>query len=305
MLLGELAALGTAACWSWTAVFFTEAGKRIGSYRLNKIRLVMAVCFYAIIMFVMTGLPYPTTVSWEQAGWLAISAIIGLIIGDGAGFRSLVILGPRLATLVMSTSPIFATIIAWIFLHEKLGMMELLGMAMTIGGVMWVVAERREHGHKLDDDHPDSGSKKLGVLLAIVAAASQAIGLIFSKHAMNDVGESLDPFPASMTRLLVASSFIWVMAAFKGEIPTTVKSMKNRVAMLFALGGAFFGPLLGIWTSLIAVKLIPTGVASTLNSTAPILMIPVVRLVYKEKPTVRSLAGTILAFAGVVLLFWN
>ena len=43
MLWGELAALGTAVCWSFTAIFFSISGRRIGAEVVNRSRLLFAL----------------------------------------------------------------------------------------------------------------------------------------------------------------------------------------------------------------------------------------------------------------------
>jgi drug/metabolite transporter (DMT)-like permease len=69
------------------------------------------------------------------------------------------------------------------------------------------------------------------------------------------------------------------------------------------VGGAICGPFLGIWLSLVSVKLIETGVAATLMGTAPIWVIPWVWILYGEKTSLRGLLGTIIAIGGIALLF--
>ena len=56
-----------------------------------------------------------------------------------------------------------------------------------------------------------------------------------------------------------------------------------------------YGPL--------AVKNAAVGVASTLTSLAPIILIPLSRILFKERITSRAIGGTVLALAGIVLLF--
>ncbi|MBD3258834.1 EamA family transporter, partial [candidate division GN15 bacterium] len=291
---GEIAALATAVCWSLTAICFSEAGRRIGSFRVNAIRLLFAVAIYTVILLATTGRLFPEDLNRAQVLWLALSGLIGLVIGDGAGFKALVMIGPRRTTLLWGTAPIMATVIAWIFLDEKLQWIQMLGIALTIGGVWWVVAERkyRSQNHfNLEQGHPDSGSLLLGVLLGLLAALGQAAGLVISKHAMLNAGGTLDPLPASFLRMLTSAVMIWVFAALRGQLVSTLKAMKRRSAMAFALGGAIFGPFLGVWTSLIAVSMIPAGIAATLNATTPIWIIPNVVLYYKEKVSIRAVLG--------------
>ncbi|RME28649.1 MAG: EamA family transporter, partial [Candidatus Zixiibacteriota bacterium] len=86
--LGEIAALGTAACWSFTAVFFSEAGRRLGSFKVNQIRLFLAVVIYSLVLYFRFGWVLPPDLNARQFWLLAGSGIIGLVIGDGAGFKA-------------------------------------------------------------------------------------------------------------------------------------------------------------------------------------------------------------------------
>ncbi|HUV29867.1 MAG TPA: DMT family transporter [Acidobacteriota bacterium] len=305
--LGELAALGTAFCWSFTAVFFSEAGRRIGSFRVNSIRLLFAVTIYCIVLLVTTGRIFPEDLNSSQVFWLALSGFIGLVLGDGCGFKALVMIGPRLTTLLWSTAPIMATVIAWFLLGEQLGLLHLVGIGITIAGLSWVVLERRYGGSNqfnLHREHPDSGTLLKGVLLGLAAALGQAAGLVLSKHAMLNAGGILDPMPASFIRMLSSLIVIWLFAGLSGRLRANVSAFKNGRAVLFAAGGATMGPFLGVWLSLVAVTMIPAGIAATLNAATPILIIPVVIAYYREKVTFRALIGALLAVGGMVLLFF-
>ncbi len=55
--------------------------------------------------------------------------------------------------------------------------------------------------------------------------------------------------------------------------------------------------------SMVAVKYTQAGIAATIMSTFPIVVIPLTMIVYKEKPTTRSVVGSIVAIIGVALLF--
>ena len=163
--IGEAAALGTALLWSFTSIFFSEAGKRIGAFKVNKIRLLIAVLIYGLVLLIKSGSPIPTGIGQVAIWWLCLSSLMGLVIGDSMLFKAFVTLGPRLTTLVFTSSPIMATIIAWVFLDEQLGAWDMLGIAITMAGISWVVAERRYANTKrVHDDHPDSMSFAVGIL---------------------------------------------------------------------------------------------------------------------------------------------
>jgi drug/metabolite transporter (DMT)-like permease len=304
--LGEISALAAALFWSFTAVFFSEAGRIIGSYRVNKIRLLFAITIYMVILTITTGHPIPLGLNWAQIGWLSISGIVGLSIGDAAGFKALVMIGPRLATLLFCTVPIFTTVIAWIFLGEKLQFVDLLGVVITLSGVSWVVMERRyqsDNRFALHKDHPDHGSMARGITLVTIASLCQAGGLILSKQGMMYSGSVVDPMQASFVRMLAGGAVIWIWAIVRGDSRETVQSMRNGKAMLLTLGGAVFGPFLGVWSSLVALAHTSAGIAATLNSTSPILILPTVILYYKERVSPRAAIGALIAVIGVTLLF--
>jgi len=140
---GECAALGTALRFAVGSNFFTAAGRRMGSAVLNRLRITMALVLLAATLTVVWGVPWPTWATAPQLGWLSLSGLVGFVFGDANFFRALVILGPGRATLLVSLAPVFTALLAWPVLGESPGPLALLGMALTLAGILWVL---REHG---------------------------------------------------------------------------------------------------------------------------------------------------------------
>ena len=196
-----------------------------------------------------------------------------------------------------------ATVIAWMFLDERLGGWDLLGIALTIAGITWVVAERRYRDEpRVEGDHPDASSFSRGILLALGGAFGQAAGLVLSKEAMLNLGQTVEPFVASYVRMIFALAAVWLVALVRGHVIATVRAARDVKALGLLSGGAFVGPFLGVWLSLVAVSLIPAGIAATLNAMVPVLVIPLVVIVYKEKVSPRAVIGAFVAMGGVALL---
>ena len=299
---GELAALTTAFCWAFTSLFFAESGKIIGSFKVNNIRLLMAVIIYMIVLFFTKGSLFPENLTSSHVVWLGLSGFVGLVIGDGAGFKSMVMIGPRLTSLIYSLAPVMATIIAWFFLDEKLELVDMFGISLTLGGIGWVISERQYKYNSLHNTHPDNGSLAKGVLLGVLAALGQATGLVLAKHAMLNLGTELPPMESAFIRMLISMFAIWIIAGFRGQLKETIRAMKNKKAMGYALGGSIAGPFLGVWMSLLAVKYIAAGIAATLNSTTPIWLLPLTRIVQKDKISLRVVTGTVIAVGGIAIL---
>lgn len=292
-LLGEFAALGTACCWAATAMAFESAGRRIGSLPVNLIRLVIGFGFLSAFLWITRGRPFPTDASAHAWLVLGLSGLVGFAFGDLCLFRAFVLIGSRLSILIMSLVPPFAAILGWLVLGETLGSRELAGMALTVGGVAWVVRERVPHA---DGARRPPAS---GVLLALGGAIGQAGGLILSKIGM----AGYDAFAANQIRVLAGIAAFTVMFTAFGVWPRVFAALRQPAPMSRTAVGAFFGPFLGVSLSLVAVAHAPAGVAATIMALSPVILLPATRLRRREPVSRRALLGALVAVAGTAVLF--
>jgi drug/metabolite transporter (DMT)-like permease len=291
---GQFAALVTAGCWTVSALVFEIAGKRLGSLTLNLIRLVIAFIFLSAFSMLIRGIPLPFDATKHQWIWLAISGVIGLVVGDLFLFRAFIVIGSRITMLIMALVPLFTSLIGWLVMGEILSMGNVVGMTLTIGGIVLVVLERESSNGQVQFSRPLPG-----ILLALGGALGQASGLVLSKYGMG----SYDPFSATQIRgmagIFALSILFCIMRAWR-RIPTAIRDGK---AMLNTTLGAFFGPFLGVSFSLLAVQYTPAGVASTIMAIVPVLIIPPAMVFLKERVTFKETAGALIAVSGVALLF--
>ena len=73
--------------------------------------------------------------------------------------------------------------------------------------------------------------------------------------------------------------------------------------MLYIVIAAISGPVIGASLMLLSLQFTSVGVSSTLTNTTPIILIPIGYFVFKEKITVRAIFGTMIAIAGIAVLF--
>jgi drug/metabolite transporter (DMT)-like permease len=292
MIIGELSALAGSCCWSACSTFFTAAAQRLGIYALNLVRLTFALFFLALTLWVWKGILVPNDASARDWLWLALSSVVGLVIGDLFYFGALKSIGPRITMLLFTLSPPVAAVGEWLVYGRGLGSMALVGMIVALTGVIMVVLDPR----KKNQTGPFSLSAK-GVLLAACGSICQGAGLVLSKMGL----ENTDPLSGTFIRMLAATPlFALVYFAMGGKLKPVLTPSKG---LLLALGGAFFGPFLGVTLSLVAVKYTHAGVAQTILSTTPITVLPFAVLVYKERLTFRAVFGAVIAVAGISLLF--
>lgn len=293
--IGELAGLATSFFFAITALIFTQTGHMVGSQVTNRLRLTFALIYLVIINLVFFREPLPFSAESSRWLWLGLSGIIGLSLGDAFLFQALVSIGPRLGTLLLSLAPIFGSVIAWIFFGEVLNFLQVTGIVLALAGIAWVVLSHQE------PPNTPRGHTRRGVLFGVLAGLGQAVGLVLSKQGM--FGD-YSPFQANAIRMLAAVIFIWGWALFDGKVSATFTALrgKPRVLPLIALG-AVMGPLLGVSASLLAVQHAEIGVASTLMALPPVIILPVSYFFFKEKIGWQAILGTVLAIAGVGILF--
>jgi drug/metabolite transporter (DMT)-like permease len=291
--LGEIAGLTTAICWSLTSIAFTAASRRLGALQVNLYRLPVALILLSLTYFLFWR---DFHISTDVVLWLITSGIVGLAIGDTFLFQAMVLIGARLSMILMALAPPMAAIMAYIFLFEVINPVGILGIAITIVGIVWVVAERT----------PDaSGVRRRisfrGVIWGILAALGQAAGLILAKKGLVS---DINPILATLIRMIGATVILWPLSLLTGQVQGPIKVFsKDRSAIKWMLIGIIFGPYLGVTFSLIAVKYTQTGIAATLMSTMPVIMIPMVIAIEKEKPSWRAIVGAAIAVAGIAILF--
>ncbi|MCH7723432.1 MAG: DMT family transporter [Bacteroidetes bacterium] len=291
-MYGELIALLTAFLWSGTSIAFTEASRRIGSLQLNIIRMMMAsVILFMIIIF--AGFSF--NINNKQLYFLTASGFAGLVFGDTFLFKSFQIIGARLGMLLMALTPAFSAILAYLFLDENLSSVAIAGIVITISGIVVVILDRSGNSKSVFQFN------KSGLLYGVLGALGQASGLILAKFAfqMGDV----NGFVAAFIRLVAAVIIIFPIVVLLKRFKNPFTIFKDDLTALKAtVAGTILGPVLGITSSLVAITYAKIGIASTLMSTTPIIMLPIVRYYYKETLSWRAIAGAIVAVIGIAIL---
>jgi drug/metabolite transporter (DMT)-like permease len=294
--IGEIAALFTSFCWSFSAIGFTKATQQVGSQVTNRMRVLIAMLVLILINAVLYGQPVPLHAGASRWAWLGISGIIGLSLGDAFLFQAYHEIGPRLGLLLLSLAPVFGSLIAWILFGQTLALLQIAGILVTLGGISWVILARPKGN--------DENVRKLsgrGILFGMLAALGQATGLVLSQRGMNG---SFSPFTGTLMRMFAAVITLWIVAAFQRKAGATLKAMRQHPPALgWITFGALFGPVIGVSASLLAVQHAGIGVASTLMALPPIFMLPFSYFLFKERFGWQTIAGTIVAMAGVALLF--
>ncbi len=293
--IGEIAGLLTSLFFAANAVFITRAGALVGSVIVNRTRVVFALIYLVLLNLLLFHQPFPFQAGTDRWTWLLISGVIGLALGDAFLFQAYLYVGPRLGMLLLSLSTVFGALEAWVFFGETLRLGQILGIALTMAGILWVILEQGDP--KAQKIRPSL----IGILFGVLAAIGQATGLVFSKQGMSG---DFSPIQANVIRMLAAVIALLVLMLIQRQTGRTVQTLRANPAAIPLLAiAALIGPVIGVSLSLLAVQNTAVGVASVLTSLAPIFMLPVAHFLFKERLGWQAVAGTLLAMAGVAILF--
>jgi drug/metabolite transporter (DMT)-like permease len=289
----ELAALGTATCWATTGIIASDAIRALGAFHFNLIRQVFVTLILAVVVLASGASALP---GWQAVAVLAVSGVVGILLGDTLNFAAVGRLGPRRAGAVFALNAPMAAILGWLVLDERLGGQAWAGITATVAGVALAILGRPASGaHRLEQVW---GGLGIGVLFGLGAALGQAAGALIARPYM---AGGLDPYVGSLIRV-GASGLVMGVAAALPFAPSRPRQVSGKLLALTALT-ALIGLLLGMTLFLYALQGSQTGIIATLSATSPVIILPLLWLRTGQRPTLTSWAGGALAVAGLALIF--
>ncbi|MFM7727865.1 MAG: EamA family transporter, partial [Flavobacteriales bacterium] len=182
---GILFALATTLSWSICVFPFTEAAKRLGANPLNHFRLLLASVLIMALAILSDPICFRLLFTEDRLHawlWLGFSGILGLTIGDHFGFGMYTILGARLGSVLTTFAPGAALAVGMVLTGDRLSLIGLFGMVITITGVITISLSRKERNAIPESRH---GSLAKGVIFGLLAAFCQGAGLVLAKRGMS------------------------------------------------------------------------------------------------------------------------
>lgn len=295
---GEFFALSAAFLWAISAILFERLGKKIRPIEMNLLKGFFAAILLTATLFLLHE-PL-SSIHPLGLGVLIVSGAVGIGIGDTAYFEALKNLGARQAILLGTLAPPMTALLALVFLGEELRTTAWLGIFVTVGGVAWVISEQKTNGVPRTNTGTDHNVRN-GVLFGILAALSQATGLVLSRYAFGFT--SISALQSAILRLAAGAIVLYLWIKYKkqplGEWRKIPKPWRTWLLILLV---SFVGTYVCIWLQQLAVKYSPAGIAQTLLATSPLFILPI-SAIRGEKLTYRAVLGAGVSLFGVMLLF--
>ena len=304
---GGIIAILTVLFWTLSVQLFEAASKRIGSTSVNIIRISIAVALFCIILLIKDDYIIPSYFPLRAWIYLSLSGIIGFFLGDIFLFKAFVEIGSRVTMLIMSLSAPVAALIGWFFLNETYIVYQWVGMFVTLSGVAIVILAK-ENTKQVEIKTLNSKSLQSrnitlkGILFGIGAMLGQAVGFILSKTGMQTESGYLDAFAATQIRAIAALACFVLLFTITKRWGAVKYGVNDKQALTFTAIGSALGPVAGVSLSLLALHYMTVGIASTIFSLVPVVLIPFAIFLHKERVSPKAIAGALIAVFGIFLL---
>jgi drug/metabolite transporter (DMT)-like permease len=281
----------------------------LGVTATNRLRLIMAVSLIGLWLLCRAEIPTQATV-W---GWLLLSGVIGLGLGDLAmlgGYRHI---GPRITVMLLLCLAVpISGISEWLWLGTPIGGRDIaLSTGILIGVGMAIMP-----GAKI----PALNRRGifLGLLCGVAAAFGQGLGTTLSRvayQAAADAGIAVDGVASSWQRMiggllctLLAEAVLRLSIGIPpvqmaGEaLAPAGGNPRPQMAWLWLGASVVLGPLLGLSVYQWVLINQPGALVQAVTALTPVIVIPFAWWIDGDRPGWHGVVGGCLACACAILL---
>ncbi|MDE3145276.1 MAG: EamA family transporter [Bacteroidota bacterium] len=279
-----IALAATSFLWGTTWVASKVAVINAPPLQVSAMRQFIAGLIY-IVFFKLKGEPWPTP---KQLKPLLIMSFFLLIIANGFATWSIKYISSGLAALIAALYPLFVVIIEMIFYKTKNTIATFIGLLLGLAGICVVFYDNAFHHNSSD--------YLFGVILALIAMLSWAIGTIFvARKKLN-----INPYYGMGWQMMLAAPFIFIMSLGTGtNISLTQIPAQTWMALAYLV---ILGSCIAFVCFIYTMKHLPAAIASLYAYINPIVAMLVGYLLLSEKLTINILIGTAITIFGVYLV---
>lgn len=287
-------ALAAACCWAVGSLISAPASAHLGAFAFTRWRMTCAsILLWSVAIYTGLWQQLPVSELWL----LVLSGLIGILIGDTALFASMNRLGPRRAGVLFATHALFSAVLAYLFLGESIWGWTLFGSGLLVSGVMTAIlfGRRAEEQHQWEANSHQLG---IGIGLGLLSALCQAVSTLMLKPLMTT---GIDAVSASAVRMTAALCGHLLLLWLGFRVARTLSPMTGKVLAMVAFN-ALLSMGIGMTLILQALKQGDAGIVAMLSSVSPVVVLPLLWLVYQRRPALGAWLGAALTVMGTVVI---
>jgi drug/metabolite transporter (DMT)-like permease len=290
-----LPAVLAATLFAFSAVVSQRASRIFGAVPANFYRMAIACAVLGLITWAVDAARGVSSFHAPLFRQFLLSGLVGYGIGDIALFLAYARLGSRLTILInWCSAALFAAAGDWFLRQHGLTLSQWIAVGCILTGLVTALWPSEKTNHPAG-----------GVLFAIIAGIGMGLGTVLSGQAI-DAARTMNVEVQTFQRSLAgvaAAALAFLLLKYLPQRRADDAERKWRHKPFWLLSTALCGPVLGV--SCYQWALTETGsstIVVAIAATSTLLVIPLARVVEKDKPRARQLWGGIMAAAGVVAL---
>lgn len=296
MMIGELAALGAAICWTISAVLYKEALLRTRPIPANIVRLVctsvVLLAFLAIIDkfgVLMSLSPYAVVLA-------CVSGVIGLGLGDTLYMVSLKLIGVARAVPITCIYPLFNLLWAIFLIGEPVTLSAVFGALTIVFGIRLLSQKKEKNTTKIQ--------KRIfvkGVASALATAMIWSVSITMINMAVKETAD-LDHALAVNTIRVAAIAVSLLASAPITDRDFSFLKMERKTLASLVFGGIV---ALGLGWFFLTFSFVNTleSRAVPISSTTPLFSTLAGIIFLHERVTAKNAFGSIVIVVGIFLIF--
>jgi drug/metabolite transporter (DMT)-like permease len=267
-----------------TAVKYLTGNHFVHPFGINLIRVsVSAILFWILYL----ANPVKTKIARADFPRFILCALTGIAINQMLFLKGLSLTYSIHAVLLMLSTPILITIFAAFLLREMISGLQVIGLALGVGGAVLLIALGKNTG--------SGDNVLLGDTLILVNAVSYTIYFIMVKPLM------LKYNPVQVTRMIFTLGFFVVLpfgwTEFTAISWTSFGWVEYSCLGLIVLGGTFLAYLFNVY----GIKVLGASVTGMYIYLQPIFAAIIAMIFLKESLEWYKVLAAIFIFVGVYL----
>ena len=293
--IGILCAIAATVFFGITNVIYKKIDNEISVIDIVITRIWVSLPIAYIFAVGATG-TIIISIPMESMFPLALSMILGIVIGDTLYFFSQERIGVGRAFPIVMSYPLVVYLMAAMFLAEPVILQRIVGAIIVVIGVALIA--RAEFSE--DDENNkrwNSRDRTIGLLLAFITIIVWSASDVTFQYGLISVGAA----EANYYRILVAS--IVYIPVFMYSLRGRRQLPSRRISGIAMLTG-FFSIGLSLIVYSYAIKFIGATITSVLIASAPVITAPLSVVYLREDVNKNVGIGTILTIVGILLVIF-
>ena len=289
---GMVMALAHAVVWAGTGVVLRALSTRLDAMLITGLRVTVGwLCILPVAL--LTARHEVALLTSTRVAFLFGSVLAAQVVGSTCSIRSLRILGIGRAFPIANSFPLFA--ILFEILDTRVPGMMVPGALLVLTGAYLIA--RSSTPVSGDEAQNLSGAElAAGVSLAVIAAVFWGLAAVLTSLG----AQGISSVTANSVRLPAAIAVSLGVAGARGHLGALRRVDRRTVWMILIVGVIGYGIKATLYVN--AIQYAGPSMTAIFTNSAPIFAVPLSAIFLGERPTSRTLIGTLLIVAGILLV---